>query len=510
MLNRIFGANTHNYLHILGLSGLAFGLPLNKVVMSVSMMFLVLNLLLEADFKSYWQHITSNKLFLLILAFFSFHAVGLLWSEDLGYGFHDLKVKLPMLIVPLVLTAKPVHKKSFLNLVLFSFITSVCITSFINYGNYAQWFGPREYLDIRGMSLFGSHVRYALLVAMSAGISIYFYTQKKYPTIVLIVLFIWFNYYTFYSQVISGAISLGVVYLMCTFYWAWKKHKLIAISGLGVLVILIVLGTAWVLRPITYDLAEYQNLPAKTAEGNWYYHKPGPVAPETGKPVDIFICELELKREWKKVSKIAYDGKDKKGQLIKGTLIRYMASLDVTKDAVGVAHLTKDDILAIEHGLASSYNVGIIARLYGLQYQLNNTGDPNGHSLLQRLEYWETGLQIAQKNWILGVGTGDAQIAFDKQYELNNSQLYPENRDRTHNMFLTVLLSLGIIGLSLLVWSHFKYLVDNLKQRNLVAVIFISIILVSYLIEDTLETQAGITFFGLFYGLFSTPFKKES
>ena len=34
MLNRFFGSNTHTYLHILGVSGIAAGLPLNKVVMS--------------------------------------------------------------------------------------------------------------------------------------------------------------------------------------------------------------------------------------------------------------------------------------------------------------------------------------------------------------------------------------------------------------------------------------------------------------------------------------------
>ena len=53
MMNRIFGQNTHTYLHILGLSAIAFGLPWSKALMSVGMMFIVLNLLLEGDFKSY-------------------------------------------------------------------------------------------------------------------------------------------------------------------------------------------------------------------------------------------------------------------------------------------------------------------------------------------------------------------------------------------------------------------------------------------------------------------------
>jgi hypothetical protein len=53
MLNRFFGAYTHTNLHVFGLAVLAFGLPLNKVVMSVSMMFLVLNVLIDADLNKY-------------------------------------------------------------------------------------------------------------------------------------------------------------------------------------------------------------------------------------------------------------------------------------------------------------------------------------------------------------------------------------------------------------------------------------------------------------------------
>ena len=100
MLSRFFGDKIHNHLHLLGLAGLSFGVPMNKVVMSVSMMFIVLNLLLEADFINYWKRIKSNKLLLLVIAFFLIHVLALLWSSDFDYGFRDLKAKLPLLVVP--------------------------------------------------------------------------------------------------------------------------------------------------------------------------------------------------------------------------------------------------------------------------------------------------------------------------------------------------------------------------------------------------------------------------
>jgi O-antigen ligase len=187
-----------------------------------------------------------------------------------------------------------------------------------------------------------------------------------------------------------------------------------------------------------------------------------------------------------------------------------MASMDIHKDAEGFQKLNKNDIRAIEKGCASVHHHGIMARVYGLQFQFNNVDNPNGHSFLQRLEFWKTGVQLAQKNWLIGVGNGDVQLAFHKQYALNNSKLEFHNQKRTHNMYLTILIGIGIIGLLLLLFSHVGFLIANFKNGQLIAVLFMIIVLLSYFMEDTLETQTGVTFFALFYGLFSTlPRKGE-
>ena len=505
MLNRFFGAYTHTNLHVFGLAVLAFGLPLNKVVMSVSMMFLVLNVLLEADFNNYWKHIKSNRLYQLILLFFVFHAVSMIWSFDWSYGLHDLRVKLPILVIPTILTAKPIRKDTHLTLILWVFLSAVTITSLINFSAYNQWFGSWFFNDIRGMSLFSSHVRYALLIAMAISILLHFFFKRKVTVFVLLPLFLWFNFYTYYSQILSGVIAVFGVYLACLVVWAWKYQKSITLIGLVSIGLATVAGVIWILKPITYNPEDYMNLTKKTAENNYYYHLPSIVSPETGKPIDIFVQEDELMREWERVSDIPYSGRDIKGQYIRRTIIRYMASMDLTKDAEGFKQLSRDDIEAIEKGYASMYHRGIIARIYGLKFQVNNVKNPNGHSFLQRLEYWRTGLQLAKKNWLFGVGNGDVQLAFHKQYELNNSKLEYENKDRAHNMYLTILLSLGIVGFALMICSHFKFIHENFINNRLLPILFMVILLLSYLIEDTLETQTGATFFALFFGLFSTP-----
>jgi O-antigen ligase len=127
--------------------------------------------------------------------------------------------------------------------------------------------------------------------------------------------------------------------------------------------------------------------------------------------------------------------------------------------------------------------------------------DPNGHSLLQRLEYWRTSLKIIQQNWLFGVGTGDLQMAFDEQYEQDNSKLNKENRLRAHNTYLTVWITFGVLSL-LFFFLIVKYFLAMIKYENYLGLAFITIAIVTFFIEDTLETQTGVTFFSFFYGLF--------
>lgn len=503
MLNRFFGPSTHYYLHLFGLTGLTIGIPTNKVVMSLSMMFLVLNLLLEADFKNYYQKLKSNTVFLLAGSLYLIHIIALLWSEDIAYGLNDLRVKLPLLVIPLVLVAKPVKPPHF-NYLLFVYTGIIVLTSLINFGAYAQLFGDRTYDDIRGMSLFGSHTRYGLLVAMAVGISLYYLLIARYYRFLFSAVLVWLLFYTYYSQILSGFLTVsGVIFVYILYFlFSWKKWAGIS-AAIGITGI-VVFALFNITLPIEFDPEDYKDLPEYTSEGHKYEHSPKAIAPETGKPVEIYICDEELKREWQKVSDVPYEGKDLKGQSVRWTLIRYMSSMDLHRDAEGFSRLKKEDIENIEKGIASKYHTGLLARYYGIKFQLNNTEDPNEHSLLKRFEYWKTGIQIAHENLWLGVGTGDVQLEFNRKYEENNSVLTEENRVRTHNYYLTILLTFGVGGMFLFFWLHSEFLQINIKRRNLVAISFMCIILLSYFTEDTLETQTGITFFSYFLGLFAS------
>jgi hypothetical protein len=505
MLDRLFGFKIHSILHVLGVSILAFGLPFNKVLMSIGAIWGVSNLILEGDFKYYGSNIRKNRIFLWLLVFCAFHLIGLFWTSDFAYAMHDIKIKLPLLAVPLALVARPIQERSKINLILYSLLASLVMTSFINFGFYNQWFGFKRYDNIRQMSLFGSHIRYGILIALGAGSCLSFIDSRKSYKINFfwIILFVWFSIYTFYSQIISGAISFIIVFLvyfLVKLYW-YKK-------GFAYFFIFFLIGVsvAFVMYLIPSKIAkiDISKLPTKTKEGNLYVNHLDDLNTENNQFIYISICEQEIKREWEKRSKMKYESKDKHGQMMQCTIIRYLSSKNYSKDAVGVQKLTKNDVLNIENGIASVnlLKSGIFARLYEVKHEINNHSDPNGHSLLQRIEYWKTGLKIIQKNWMFGVGTGDVQTSFDKQYDQDNSILTPTNRVRTHNMYLTVWITFGILGLLvflIFLWSYFK---ENFKNKEILAIMFICVSCVTFLIEDTIETQMGVSLFSLFIALF--------
>ena len=190
-------------------------------------------------------------------------------------------------------------------------------------------------------------------------------------------------------------------------------------------------------------------------------------------------------------------------QPIEQTLIRYLTASGYRKDAQGVRKLSLEDVKNIENGHTSPNFNGVLARIYSVQYQISNNGDPNGHSLLERLEYWQNGWTIAKNNFWIGVGAGDVQDAFNKQYVNSKSKLKTENRNRAHNSYLTTFITFGIIGLIYFLYFHLYFIRQSIVTKNYLGILFIITILLSYLTEDTLETQTGITFFAFF--LFLTP-----
>lgn len=508
MLRKRFGNSVYQKLVFIGYFGLAVGMPLSKIILSLSMMWLVLILLLEGDFKTYFQRIKSNRILLLLLVFWGWNVLSFVWSADLDFALKDFKDKLPLFVIPILFVAQPLSDPKGYRILFGGFVVTMCITSVINVGSYVNLWGNRVYDDVRGMSLFLSHIRYALMISTAAAISGWWFIKSKHPWKWLgLVLFCWFSFYTYYAQVLSGVLTFVGMLLV----WIWlelrrRKNPILSrlVLTVGVVGIGIVSYALFVfLQPEKLKIS-LENLPEKTKEGNLYLHRTENKQLENGYPVYYFLCQEEMKREWNLRSSFSYDSLDRKGQKLEGTIIRYLTSKGLYKDAEGIQALSEKDISNIENGIPSvlSLKRGFGARMAGLKNELMYSNDPNGQSVSQRFEYWKTGLKILKSNFLLGVGAGDLDRAFQQQYDEDQSKLLPENRLRTHNQFLSFFIALGIVGFILFLAILRSFWKLNLAKNNQLALFFMIIASLSFLVEDTLETQMGVTFFAFFFGIF--------
>tara|TARA_B110000046_G_scaffold180594_2_gene211461 strand:+ start:73 stop:1629 length:1557 start_codon:yes stop_codon:yes gene_type:complete len=497
----------HLYLRITALTLLTVGIALSNVLMSIGAIWIISNWLIEADFNSYWQKLKEKKTVWLVVAIYFFLAISLLWSDDIAYGFKDLRVKLPFIVIPVVLaTSAPLSKKHF-HFLLYVFLGIIFYTSVYNYIRYN--YVLENVYDIREMSVFISHVRFAILLNFALFICIYLIYKKKFNPIIWIILFGWFLFYLYKSQIINGYILFMVLSLFTVFYFIYKlrsKKLKITITALVLLAGLSVGFFAYstIQKLNTCKHVSFSELDLYTVNGNPYYHDTLDTQLENGVFVWLYVSQEEMNQEWANRSEIPYDSLDNIGQPMFGTLMRFLTSKNLRKDSVGISALTDADIQSIENGQTSvQLNQGLMTRLsaFLMEYRIySEGGDPNGHSLIQRVEHLKAAVGIIENHWFAGVGAGDVPMAFTDQYQQMNSRLSEEHQHRSHNQFLTIWVGLGIVGfvlfILLLVWPFFE-----LKSKDYFMIMVLLGLVISCLFQDFIETQAGVTIFGFFYSL---------
>lgn len=506
MFDKWFNLPAHLYLRLTALTLLTVGVALSNVLMSIGAIWIIANWLIEADFKAYKQRFLAKKTIWIVVSIFLFLAISLFWSGDIQYGFKDLRVKLPFIAVPLVMaTSKPLEKKHFYFL-LYVFIGIIVYTSGYNYIRYNYVLNNAN--DIREMSTFISHVRYAMLVNFAIFISVYLALKRKLKPFVVVPIVLWLLFYLYKSQVINGYLLFLIMSLL-TILYAIKSIKARGLKiGLFAGVILGVLAVGVSFYQLFQSVKTckefvYEDLEEFTALGNPYFHDTSIHMMENGNLVWLYVSQEEMEEAWDKRSSFKYHDLDKKEQPIFGTLMRYLTSKNLRKDAEGVNQLSLKDIEQIENGRTSvAVNSGLKSRLQAFSLELaiyEDGGDPNGNSLIQRIEHVKAAIGILNSKWLTGVGVGDVPLAFEEEYLHMNSRLDKEHRHRSHNQFLTIWVSLGVFGfvlyVLLLVMPFFEIKLDYFGLIVIVALILGS------LFQDFIETQAGVTIFALFYSL---------
>ena len=452
---------------------------------------------------------SRKSVFIFSLLFFV-HIIWLFNTNNFDYALKDIRVKIPLLLFPLIIGTSEIISFDKIKKIIIAFSVSIFITTIISLIVYFKG----DFVDIRKISVFISHIRLSLYIDLSVLSLIYLLyknkiTKYKLPIVLLII---WFVFFLILLQAFTGLIVLVVLFYILLIVSAIKiKNVIYRLFSVFVLVSLPVVLFFYIKNVVDnfYDYHyDKNNLDKYTVNGNPYWFNYKSKIVENGNFVNYYVCDKELKKEWNRVSKIKIDGFDKKNQRIKYTLKRYLTSKGYRKDSVGISKLTKHDIQLIEDGCANYIyddKFGIYSRIYKIIWQIdvfNKRGYFEGHSITQRLFYLKTGLHLLKNNFWFGTGTGDINDEFMQYYAKLKPKIEKKFMRRTHNQFFTFLITFGIFGLALIITAIFYPIFYEKKQNSFLFLTFMIIILLSVINEDTFETQAGVTFFSYFYSLF--------
>ena len=574
-----------NQAYLLGLMMMAVGLTLSPFLMGMANFWLVIVWIVDgfvgrnrndnsipsgdcvkengiyyhSDFKSKLSRFWHNKAAVLLVAFYLMHVVGLLWNSDFHYAMKDLRVKLPILVLPFVMSSmEPLDRKRF-DQVMLVYVFSVFVATV--FSSISYW--RHDFEDVREISHFISHIRFCLNIVFCIAIIGYYLCNKgvstssttrskqvpepvegpsnnhgvevpspvKHPVPAFGVkvainrflqyfLLLWFIYQIYIFESLSGYVILAAVVIVSVIhaFLRWKKGRgwRIAIAVMALAIVVTGFLVVWhEMKPLLkVEPVDFATLEKKTAHGNDYWHDTIHNPVEDGKYVGLYYCRKELQETWPKRSDLPLDGTTLNGEILEATLARYLTSKDLRKDAEGVMALTDQDIHNIEQGIPNYNNwqhPGLRARLSSTLFEYNlyrRYNNPNGGSLSQRIEFTRASFHLIKQHPWLGVGTGDVPQAFSTAYDEINSPLDEEFRFRAHNQYLAIAVAFGLVGLAFFLFVLLYPYFSSKQRRTYLYTVFLCIILLSMFPEDTLETQAGASLFA-FFAAFFCSFDRE-
>lgn len=499
-------------------------LPFSEALISISgvLLFLVsLFYIKKTDLK---HRISEGKYLLLFSSVYIVYVVGILFCNDQQWGIYDLQKNIPYIIIPLAFFFYGKIETDKLKKLLLIFASSVLLAGLITMISFYLK-DQSSVLDAQE-SGFIHHIRFSFQVILA---------------IVLFVVILLTNEFGF-SRLTKFGLSLAILFLLIFLIWHQSltgiftfmgtamvgillfirkiKIKLWRNISLGIILILILTPTGYVYYAVEkyYDIDEINTstLDKKTSQGNEYYHDLNNKLVENGHYVGLYWCEKEMEEAWNKRADLKYNEFDKNEYQVKSTLIRYLTSKNLRKDAEGVNELTDEDIKNIESGISNyilaNKGLSLYPRIYVSIWELDTyfkTGQANQKSLAQRIEYVKAALTIIKDNFWFGVGTGNWKSAYREAYQENNSQMDPARYGDAHNQYLNYWVKFGLIGLLWILFVIIYPVVKSKSYKNPVFFLFLTSMLFANFGDSNFETHVGSSYFVLMYCLFLTAEKWE-
>ena len=497
-------------------------------LMNLGWVFLLVNWTAEwigtgKDFRrERLENLRNNRLLQAFLLLTALHLVAMLWSANWLYGLDDIRKKLPLLAVPLViLTSRPLQRRAWGN-VLGCYVAAVVVVSVVGL---VRYFTMAD-LPYREIIPFISHIRFSLNICLVVALLLWqgvhmvrdLPPERRWYALFYLVGIAYFLFYLFLLQSYTGmAVLFVLAAVLLVAYWKRMCNRPLrnALFVVWLVMLLAVVGVSvyyvndyYRLRPLSS-----QPLQSCTANGNPYRHECDGFV-ECGNYVNNYVCEKELQEQWTLVSDVSLDSITALGYAVRPALVRYLNAMGCTKDSAGVACLTPEDVSAIEKGIANPVYLKhpSLRKMYDImlfEYESYRCyHSVRDFTMLQRFELWRNGWEVFRCYFITGTGTGDVVDECHTQLQASDSPLAGTTK-HVHNQYLTFLITFGSVGFVLIVFAFVRGVRQGKRWRRFPFLVVLTVSLISFFTEDTLETLAGCMFVAFFWSYFASPMPSE-
>lgn len=491
-------------------------LPFSQALVSIFAGFILFVAILEGKWHTKRAYIKQRKILLFLPAIFAVYLLSSIFTFNSGEALYDIRKSLFFFVIPLAfLIGKEINDQQ-KRAIFYLFALAIFVSTIVAI---IRW---RLFIDQTGFEVHRismiSHIRFSfqLILAIWFFVLFIFKNNKSLPhyqTVFFILLTVYFFAFTFFQQSLTGVIAFTgsvIFFIVYTLLRKHSKHRKYYILTAVLLFVLPVIYVSWVVKSFySIEQPDKNTIEKTTPQGNLYEHNFEDPLVENGRYVYLYVCHSEMREEWNKISEIKYDSLGNTNFPIHSTLIRYLTSKGLKKDAEGVRALTEQDVRNIQNGMANvifyEKKFSLYPRIYQTvweYYVYSKTGNANSQSFSQRIEYSVAAVSIIKKHPFFGVGTGYWKEEFKNTYINSGSKLNEEHYASSHNQYLNYLVKFGIFGFLAIVFLLVYPIINTKRYKDPLFLVFLVFMALANFADSNFETHMGSSFFLFFYCLF--------
>ena len=122
----------------------------------------------------------------------------------------------------------------------------------------------------------------------------------------------------------------------------------------------------------------------------------------------------------------------------------------------------------------------------------------SSESTAVRILIWQQCINIIKDNFITGVDIGQANALLQKKYKENGLSGALAHNLNTHNQYFQTFIALGVFGFLIIFMATVGTFIYGIARKNIFLIIFSLIVILNFLVESMLQTQAGNLFYVCF------------